>query len=308
MGRKHTPFICFFHLCLSFNPMWLVWRNPVRSTPSTFCHFFYAKKLDPAERADKTQSRVAVWLWKSCLISQCPVYLQWWNHQITLLWWNKERDRCIQRSFSNSRIQECSQPCQAWKVRSCFQQHSLFSKDLLVSESLQNVGIHCLSYKAAWAKACWKVITNFLCFIFYILYFLRWHNTLCWLDPALFFRLSRVLCSQDTNFTLSMSFTAYLQTAFLFPLGHMKTLRNGPFILVLQTKRTMQYNQVKHSPVCPLLFSVNSVPYIWPLKTYLLEGLSFSNHKTSHSGHKGYLKTFPQCPCFCCASRTERKE
>lgn len=144
--------------------------------------------------------------------------------------------------------------------------------------------------------------------MFYILYFLRWHNTLCRLDPALFFRLSRVLCSQDTNFTLSMSFTAYLQTAFLFPLGHVKALRNGPFILVLQTKRTMRYNQVKHSPVCPLLFSFDSVPYIWPLKTYLLEGLSFSNHKTSHSGHKGYLKTFPQCPCFCCASRTERKE
>lgn len=90
--------------------------------------------------------------------------------------------------------------------------------------------------------------------MFYILFFLRWHNILCRLDPALFFRLSRVLCSQYTNFTLSMSFPAYLQTAFLFPLGHMKTLRNGPFILVLQTKRTMWCNQVNHSPVCRCCF------------------------------------------------------
>lgn len=184
---------------------------------------------------------------------------------------------------------------QAWKVLSCFQQHSLFLKDLLVFESLQNIGIHWLSCKAAWAKACWKVITDFLYTIFC---FLRWHKSLCHLDPALFFRLSRVLYSQDTDFTLSVSSTGYLQTVFLFPSGHMQTMRNGPFIRVLQTNRTMRYNQVEHSPVCPLLFSFDSIPYIWPLKTFLLEGLSFSNQKKKPLilGTKDTSKHSPRVP------------
>lgn len=156
------------------------------------------------------------------------------------------------------RTPEWTRPHQVWKVRSCFQQHSLFSKDLLVSESLQNAGIHWFSCKTAWAKACCKGIRDFLCAIFY---FLRWHKTLCQLDPAFFFRLSHVLCSQDTDFTISMSSTAYLQTAFLFPSGHMKTLRNGPFICVLQTNRMVRCNQVEHSPVCPLLsFHLSQFP------------------------------------------------
>lgn len=153
---------------------------------------------------------VAVWVWESWLMSQCPVDLQGQNHEIASLWIMRWTPVCEGVS-AIPRTQEWMWPHQVWTLGPCLLDHSLFWKAPLVSEHHLNTGLIDSHARRLGPRLDIKWFTaEFLsCIIFYIsLDCIR-------LLPALFFRLSPVLCSQDTNFSLWMSLAAYLQTVFL---------------------------------------------------------------------------------------------
>lgn len=141
------------------------------------------------------------WSHCSCVtvgkLSQCPVDLQGQNHKIASLWTMRWTTVCEGVS-AIPRTQEWTWPHQVWMLGPCLLDHPLFWKAPLVSEHHLNTGLIDSHAKQLGPRLDIKWFTaEFLsCIIFYIsLDCIR-------LLSALFFRLSPILCSQDTNFSL----------------------------------------------------------------------------------------------------------